>query len=213
MKGKFLYFSLGVSLIILAAPGMFACIAANDVAAPFEDSGKIVIENSVTEGSKAFFKGKASIMHLLSEGESACQGTFNVASSLTFTNDAIMNLEKARGFYIEAHNMGKAVGYVKARQDKLKNLNYGLLASERGIRGPAWDRVIAFMRNGDVVGFYNRMSGDIDDILVCLYAIKDKLEQGVQPETAEYWTLLQKMSEVSMFGNYATMIGRRAFEL
>ncbi len=193
--------------------GVFSCISANDVTPPFEDSGKVIIENFVTEGSKAFFKGKASIMHLLSEGEAACQGSFNAVLSLSYTYDAIVNLEKARGFYSEAHNLGKSVGYVKTRQDKLKTFNYGMLASEKGIRGPAWDRTISYMRNGDVIGFYNRMSVDIDDILSCLYSIKDKLDQGVQPDTAEYWTLLQKVSEISMFGNYATIIGHRVFEL
>ncbi len=202
-----------IIVISLVTTGVFACISANDVTSPFEDSGKQLIENSVTEGSKAFFKGKAAVMHLLSEGETACQGTFNVGISLTYTNDAVENLEKAKSHYSEANNLGRTVGYVKIRQDKLKDFNYGMLASEKNLRGPAWDRVTSFMRNGDVVGFYSRMSGDIDEILAILYSIKDKLEKGVQPETAEYWILLQKLSEISLFGNYATIIGHRAFEL
>jgi hypothetical protein len=73
-------------------------------------------------------------------------------------------------------------------------------------------QVAAYLKKGDVKGYYKKNIENIDLILSKLYAIRGQLNISTRPETTLYWDLLRLYSHNLLFGNYATAYAKKAFK-
>lgn len=211
MRKTFVKICLGVFLFFISFSQINALYHINDIIPPFPGGDGEAIESNVIDGSAFYFQGKAAAMNIFAVGESGAKSLFDFSSALSYTYTAIEHLQKARSSYLKAYNLGKAVGYVRSKQDVLVNFDYEAFAAEQGLNQIIMERVKAYLGKGDVTGFYMQGVRYVDEILEILSTIKDDLEKGVKPDTRVFWKLLQRFSESTLFGNYGTMVGIAAF--
>ena len=211
MKVKFLIFTLVlVGVFFVRVPTIDAFFWCNDIASPFDEGKSSTIENLVIEGSSLYFKANAEMMNLYAEAEIPPNVEYNDAGSLELVQSALGYLKASKSKYLQAIQVGRAVGYVESKIDLLKAFNYDRFAVESGLNETAANRVKGFLKNGDVIGYYQEIADELDGLMVILSDMEKSLQDRVKPSIPVFWDLLQKLSELTLFGNYGTIMGQTA---
>jgi hypothetical protein len=208
---KVLIFSIVFGIVLLENIG-YSVIAANDIVDGFPDPEAGNIESSVTEGSSLFFQGMAELMTLFDEGE---KGAANVLfpNSANLIDSAITRFKLAKEKYVLAANMGKTVEKTRCNFTYLKTFDYDRFAGENGLIVEIVNDVKKYLANGDAVGFYRRIADDLDNLIIRLNVLKEKLNSKPAFYRDDYWHLLRQASRLMLFGNYGTMVGKTAYNL
>jgi len=211
VKVKFLIFTLVlVGVFFVRVPTIDAFFWCNDIASPFDEGKSSTIENLVIEGSSLYFKANAEMMNLYAEAEIPPNVEYNDAGSLELVQSALGYLKASKSKYLQAIQVGRAVGYVESKIDLLKAFNYDRFAVESGLNETAANRVKGFLKNGDVIGYYQEIADELDGLMVILSDMEKSLQDRVKPSIPVFWDLLQKLSELTLFGNYGTIMGQTA---
>lgn len=211
MKVKFLVFTLVlVGVFFVRVPTIDAFFWCNDIASPFDEGKSSTIENLVIEGSSLYFKANAEMMNLYAEAEIPPNVEYNDAGSLVLVQSALGYLKASKSKYLQAIQVGRAVGYVESKIDLLKTFNYDRFEVESGLNKTVANRVKGFLKNGDVIGYYQEIADELDGLMVILSDMEKSLQDRVKPSIPVFWDLLQKLSELTLFGNYGTMMGQTA---
>jgi hypothetical protein len=208
---KYKKLSLVILLLLIVPQLVDALHYGNDLIPPFPEGSRIIIESHVIDGATNFFKAKAAAMLLFADSEAGAKESFEYSSAILHADNAIEFLEKARSSYLLAYNFGKSAGYIKTRQDVLRNFDFETFQNDRKLNSSIMSKVKPFLSNGDVTGFYNQLITDISEIIELMTAIRGELSKNIKPDNSLYWELLQKISEATLFGNYGTMVGIHAF--
>jgi hypothetical protein len=210
MKRTFLTIIL-VGVVFVMVPRVEAFFWVNDIYRGFEEEKSGNIENMVIEGASLYFKANADIMNLYAEAEILPDVEFNDSRSLALVQSALGYLKESRSKYLQAIQMGIGAGYVESKIELLKSFNYDRLASEQGLNETVKNRVKSFLKNGDVIGYYKEVVDELDILMVILMDMEKSLQDGIKPSLTVFWNLLQKLSELTLFGHYGTVMGQTAF--
>jgi len=62
-----------------------------------------------------------------------------------------------------------------------------------------------------MIGLYRKNLEKIDSILAVLSKIYKQLNSNKRPDISEFWSLYQTYSETALFGNYASVLSKDAF--
>jgi hypothetical protein len=202
-------------VLFLTVPGLEAVVWINNVCDPFPggkasgDSGDI--ESLVTEGAALYFKANADIMNLCAESEITPNKDYNFSRSLSLVQSALGNLKEAKAKYLQAVQMGIAAGYIQEKLDLLKTFDYDGFAAQQELNETIKDSVKGFLKNGDVTGFYQEAADQLEELMVILKDIEKSLQNNLKPKVPTLWHLVQKLSQLTLFGNYGTVMGQTAF--
>ncbi len=202
-------------VLFLTVPGLEAVVWVNNVCEPFPegksngDSGNI--ETLVTEGSALYFKANADIMNLCAESEITPPKDYNFARSLSLVQSALGYLKEAKAKYLQAVQMGIAAGYIQEKLDLLKTFDYDSFAAQQELNETIKNRVKGFLKNGDVTGFYQEAADQLEKLIVILKDIEKSLQNNLKPKVPVLWDLVQKLAELTLFGNYGTVMAQTAF--
>jgi hypothetical protein len=199
-----------VVVFFVMVPKIGAFFWCNDIASPFDEAKSGTIENLVIEGSSLYFKANAEIMNLYAEAEILPNVEYNDSKSLALVQAALEYLKESKSKYLQAIQMGTAVGYVESKINLLKTFNYDRFAVEYGLNETVKNRVKGFLKNGDVIGYYKEIADELDGLMVILTDMEKSLQDRVRPSLPVFWNLLQKLSELTLFGNYGTIMGQTA---
>lgn len=211
MKTKFLILTLMLAVVFfIMVPKIGAFFWCNDIASPFDEGKSSTIENLVIEGSSLYFKANAEIMNLYAEAEIPPNVEYNDSKSLALVQLALGYLKESESKYLQAIQVGTAVGYVESKIDLLKAFNYDRFAVESGLNETVKNRVKGFLENGDVIGYYKEIVDELDGMMDILTDMEKGLQNRVKPSLPVFWNLLQKLSELTLFGNYGTIMGQTA---
>lgn len=124
---------------------------------------------------------------------------------------ALSELEISMGSHTDALEI--AVKSIQAESEKAK---LSIFKSDSFIESEALNRevaeeVSAFFKKGNEIGIYKRNIEKINELIGILEEIKADLPNNVVPDVSVMWKLYQKYSLCSLFGNYSTILGKRAF--
>jgi hypothetical protein len=209
--GKYIKGMMLITIIAGLSFNLGAFHFANDMCGSFDEAYSASIEGYVIEGASLYFQASSDLMSFFHESEIGGKGIYNSQQALEYVSSAIERLQQSKGKYIEAALLGKTAGYNSASCRCLKEFGYDDFAQQRGMSSIVMGKVKGYLKNGNVIGFYNRVADDIEELTVRLNEVKGQLESGIAPEMPVLWELLQKFSDTTMFGNYATMSGQSAF--
>lgn len=210
MKKRILTIYSLLLIFIIAAP-LGAIIWVNNICDPFPGEKAAGIENLVTEGSALYFKANADIMNLCAGLEIVPGSDYDFAGASALVKSARGYLKEARAKYLQAVQQGIAAGYVQTGVSRLKTFNYDGFSAEQELNGTVKDRVKAYLAESDVTGFYQAVADELGVLAVILEGIEKSLQSKLKPRLPEVWTLLQKLSELTLFGNYGTVMAQTAF--
>lgn len=163
------------------------------------------IESLTIEAASNFLKSNAEVFLLLNEVEISQNG-LNFDKALNFTNSALDKLEYTKRDLSDIIQIGKISGYDKEIVNRLKNFRYDTFVYDNKLVKDVFERLLPYFTTGDIIGFYQIMLNDLEEISIKLHSIKNQLEINSQPSLEEFWLLLQKNSETILLGNYATLV-------
>ncbi len=210
MKRTFLTLFL-VGVFFVMVPKVEAFHWCNDICGGFEEDKSGDIENLVIEGASLYFRANADIMNLYAEAEIPPDVEYNYFKSLALVQSALEYLKESKSKCLQAAQMGIAAGYVESKIDLLKTFNYDRFAAKHGLNETVKNRVKSYLKNGDVIGYYQEVADELDGLMVILTDMEKSLQDSVKPSLTMFWNLLQKLSELTLFGNYGTVMGQTAF--
>ena len=202
-----------VALIVFLNTNVNGFIWSNDIVPVFDDDEglkKQEIESHVISGASLFLQAQSYGNLLLNEYELSGVQPFSCERALKYTETAITLLDNARNQYINAMGIGESLGYSSIKIYRLKSFDYDSFINENQLNKDIAKKVQGYLSSGDIVGIYQQAANYIMEILNTLYSIRERLKVGEKPTIHLYWKLLQKYSESSLFGNYATMMGTTA---
>lgn len=199
-------------VLFITIPGLEAVVWINDVCRTFpEGKSSGGIETLVTEGAALYFKANADIMNLCAESEITPTKDYNFPRALSLVQSASGYLKEAKAKYLQAVQMGIAAGYIQETLDLLKTFDYDGFAAQQGLNETIKNRVKGFLKNGDVTGFYQEAANQLEMLTVILKDIEKSLQDNLKPKAPTLWNLVQKLSELTLFGNYGTVMAQTAF--
>jgi len=201
-----------VFVFFFANIAAYAVICGNDIVDGFPEPEAGNIESSVIEGSSLFFQGMADLMNLFDDAEKGAASEL-FTNSANLIDSAIGKFKMARGKYVRAANIGKAVEKTRCSFTYLKTFDYAQFTEENGLVEEVVMDVKKYLANGDAVGFYLRIADDLGNLITRLNALKEKLNAKPAFYRDDYWQLLQQASRMMLFGNYGTMVGKTAYNL
>lgn len=204
-KAIFILITLG---LVLTLP---ATVLHNDIVPVFPGGDRNKIEGAVIDGAVHFLQAKSQADLLLVEYEKSARQTIDYPAALEYTEKAIAELEKSRDNYAQAHTLGKQAGYVAEMIQKFKTFDYDTYTAGKQLNSGVMASVKAYFSEGNILGTYWQQVEYIDDILLTLVPIKEKLTAGQLPDVSRLWQVVQQFSTSSLFGNYCTMTAQAVF--
>ena len=202
---------LTVMVLVLTATMMDAVIHVNDICRSLPDGPSGLCENMVTQGAELYFKANVSIMSFFAETEITPDKEYNFTKTLSLVQSALGYLKDAKANYSQAAQIGSASGYIQAEIAMLKAFDYDKFAAEQGLNEGIKERVKCFLKNGDVIGIYQEVANRVEELTATLKVVEKNLQDNVKPQISTVWELLQKSSDLTLFGNYATVMATAAF--
>lgn len=192
-------------LIVLLSTITHAMLFHNDIIPAFPPEDRPKIESAVIDGAVHFFQAQSHASLLMMEYERSSKLPFDYSAALTHTLNAFSELEKSVEDYGQAVNMGIQAGYYSETIAKFKAFNYDNFSLANFMNRDTMVTVKAYFSVGNIVGVYQQNVDSLNDILVTLVMVKDKLEAGKMPEKFLLWQLFQQFSQAALFGNYCTV--------
>ena len=197
-------FKMLIFLICLTSLG-YAMIWVNGGPRLFPFPQRDQIESLTIEATSNFLKSNSEALLLLNEVEISQNG-LNFDKALNFTNSALDKLNVTKSNLLDIIQIGTISGFDKEAVNRLKNFRYDTFVYDNNLVKDVFERLIPYFTDGDMIGFYQMMLNDLDEISDSLRSIKNQLEIKSQPPLEEFWLLLQKYSENILLGNYAAMV-------
>jgi hypothetical protein len=200
-----------ITLCLVITFTLQAALLHNDIVPVFPGGDRGKIEGAVIDGAVHFLQAKSYADLLLMEYEKSAGQALDYPAALDYTEKAIAELEKSRDKYAEAHTLGKQAGYVESMIQKFKTFDYNAYTADRKLNNDIMTSVTAYFIAGNILGTYQQQVEYIDDMLLTLVPIKEKLAASQLPDISLLWRLVQQFSTSSLFGNYCTMTARAVF--
>ncbi|MCX6582834.1 MAG: hypothetical protein NT166_21875 [Candidatus Aminicenantes bacterium] len=194
--------------VLISGINLYPIICLNDIECAFNPSpGKAILRTNMIDGSTHFLMAKAHIALLLAEYEKTAnnQVEFDFLTSNAYCDNAIKELKAALDDYANARTIGEKLGYNPAQVQLLKTATFSNLKSQ--YNSDIFNKVTAYLQSGDILGIYAKNIENLKTILGLLETITTQLQNDLQPPAEDYWKLLEKEAEATLFGNLATVLG------
>lgn len=212
MKKKNLTLFL-LAIFFVMSSALNAVIWVNDIVSVFPEEKAAGIETLVTEGSALYFKANADIMNFCAGIEIAPTAEYECSGALSLVQSAQGYLKESREKYLQAAQTGIAAGYVQSKRTQLISFDFDRFAEEQELNGVVKERVKGYLANGDVTGFYQATADGLEELTGLLEDIEKSLQSKTKPQIPLVWKLLQKLSELTLFGNLGTVMAQTAIVL
>lgn len=163
--------------------------------------GQLVIESGTY-----FLKSNSDMLLFLSMIESSEASEPGFKTLQEVINSAIDNMENAKTACYRLKNLAAITPYNQEVISRLIVFNYTNFQNEKGLIPVIFEKVINFLKNGNVRGIYNEFYNNFNDILDVLYDLKKDVDNSNFPELSTMWRINQKYTEVKLFGQYVAEV-------
>jgi hypothetical protein len=206
MKHKVFKWLLGITLVLAGIVCLHAVIVGNDPYCPFPGRTSTQVGDMITEGASELLQSAADAFLFLNEVEVAERDGLNVNAALQRVDLAAARVEQALRLFREIIIAGREAGYEPRRIGKLRDFDYTRFAAENGLNREVMGEVSTLLGKGNVLGFYYRHAGNLQELLGTLQRIRADLLAGRRSDNGVLWTLLQQYNKTLLFGNYASLV-------
>ncbi len=206
MKKRMVKLVLGLVLVGISIVCLNAVIVGNDPYSPFPGRTSIQVGDMIAESASELLQSASEAFLFLNEVEIAEKNGLNVNAALQRVDLASARVEQALNLFRNIITVGNDAGYDDTRIRKLKNFSYSQFAKDNGLNGETMSQVSAYLGRGNVLGFYRRHAGNLQNLLATLNRIKTDLLAGKLSENQVLWSLLQQYNNTMLFGNYASLV-------
>ncbi len=173
--------------------------------------GREEISDLLIDGAALFIDSYSESLLLLKEYESSGKAVFNLGTACEKLESTIAKLEASIEKYATIISLGEQLQYVEFYRNKLLHFDYDSAIIEKNLNSIIANEVKGYLSKGDVLGLYRRHLEKLNDILDSLKLISNDLGKGIKSDITLYWAVYQKFSETALFGNYSTVLSRKAF--
>lgn len=198
-------------LLVLNVP-THSILHLNDSGTVFPEPEKTEILNSVTLGSYDFMVSYSETLLMFKEFEITPDNQFNTTEALLKAESAIKHLESSMKKYDNALVLADKSTYDSVYQKKLNDFDYSTSINTDGLNTPIAEESAAFLKKNDVKGLYKKHIEKLNDLLTQLKNVRESLYANKKPSIPVCWKLYQKYAEVALFGNYTTVLSKKAFK-
>jgi len=214
MKKKSMIVFMMMVVLGIGVSKLYGLIYYNDIVCFFNDvPEKQDMAKNMIEGSNNFLKAHSEAFKLLSVYEMSelqtdictLDATSTVKNSILYIGQALINFENAI-------SIGKKIGYNESKMNWFTTFDYEYLRVEKGLNAEIYSKVKYSLQKGDVLGLYQQNITNLKEITNILVDIRDTLNENKKPSIDSCWKLLQKLSEATLWGNYATIIGNNILQ-
>lgn len=212
MTKKSLTLFLALSVLVISPLAVHASLCANRISDAVDETGARLVEQCVIQGSTQYFYAYAEIMSLCADYEdSGLRRNYDFSGNLARLNKAIDYLGIAKEKYTCAGVLASKTGYSHGKISRLKAFDYDGFAAASQLNDTVKEKVKYFLRAGDVTGFYNAFGEEVSQLVEMLEDVRKTMEANIKPTPPQLWKVLQKISTLTLFGNYTTVMGQTAF--
>lgn len=199
--------------IIVLALGFnaYSVISLNDHEKVFPEPEQSEIGNLVIGGASDFLSSYSDALKLFSDYEVSTNKAFNAVNAHSYAYSAMEKINAARKKYQDALGICNRLNYVKSNHDKLVNFDYNSVIESKNLNSIIAARAVTFLKEGNVIGTYQKNLDNLDEIVSILQLIIDELKVDTKPDVSIFWDLLHKYQSALMFGNYSTILANYAF--
>lgn len=207
MKRKMLHVACGLLVIGISSVCLNAFWTLNDPECPFlKARTSLIVCSSITESASQLLQSASEAFLFMNEVEIAEQNGLNVGAALQRIDLAAAKAERALKIFFEIIAVGSESSYKLSRIGKLRAFNYDQYARDNNLNLEGMGRVGAYLKKGDVLGFYRFHADNLETLLTILEKIRTDLLAGKLSERNLLWSLLQQYNTIMMTGNYASLV-------
>ncbi len=197
-----------VLLMLFGAQHLSALFVLNDGGRGWRSDNQPVtqIDNSIVDGASSFLKAHAEVLLFLNKIELANSTGLDYVELQKNLDVAIMHMENARIAYLELKTIANESPYNPSAIKNLKKFNYKEYETTNGLNPFIFEKVVQYLKVGNIRGVFNQFYVEVGTILTQLYDLKAAVVARSIPEVAKMWRLNQSISDTQFFGQYAAEI-------
>lgn len=158
------------------------------------------------ESAGYFMKSHAAYQEFLNLVEMSESNSIGAEEFKNNLYNAIDNMEKAKAAYTNLKTASEKIPYHQEMIDQLMKFDYDRFRIKYGLNEPVFEKLKAFLGNGDIAGFDEAVIANLDAILSKLYEIKVAVENCLAPEIAILWRTSQTYVEAQLFAQYMSEV-------
>ncbi len=160
----------------------------------------------LVEGGGYYLNSYSDVMILLNRVEMSVISGVNYEELQGILNSAIDHLEHAKSSYLNLCNLAEITPYNQDIIVLLMNFDYAAFKKDYGLNTDIFRKVEELLNKGDIRGVYNHLYGDVCNILVQLYNLKENVDNDSFPKIADLWRINQNFSQSILFGQYVAEV-------
>lgn len=171
-----------------------------------QDSRGSSLSKYIIEGAANYLSAYSDTLALLNRVELAEVNGIDYKDASIILDRAIDSLGKAWSAYVTLTKLMTVTPYNPEKIELLKSMDYSSFMEQTQLDPVMYERVKAYLVNGDVQGVFLHLLESCSSILEKLYVVKSSLDMQVFPEVSRLWRINQKFSETMLFGQYAAEV-------
>ncbi len=212
-KHSILKIIAGILFIMTMSVTAFPWWYANHSGRGFDGDGEssISLEDYVIEGAGYFLDSYANTLVFMKKTELSGREGMDYQESALLLDRALKSMEQANNTYIHLKELADGTPYNPGVIDALKRFDYDAFRETNGldIHDRIFARVMEHLGKGDIRSIYGDIIVDTGNILNLLKRVKEQVDAGLFPSSADVWKLQRTYSDSLRFGQCVA----RVFEI
>jgi len=167
--------------------------------------------DELTIQGAAYFLKSSSCCTLFLQGYE--QNSSDIDGLKPLLTEAISNLEKSTAIYSTLIETASHTPYNPAVLYRLSIFDYDGFRKEKGLYPDVFKKVSYLLRTGNITGAFETIHAKSSLLLKRLYTVKYELNNGLDPDVWKLWEINQGYIDLTLFGQYASMVVKDALKL
>lgn len=192
-----------ISLVLISNNGFAAPANQHDLTQSSANSANLDLnhlQSMIKKGSTEFLHSYSFSLKIMAAYEKSCQQTdlLDFQGARILSKSAIQKLESARNQYREIVEFCRTKDLRSFFRESWLSSDYELNTNGK-VPNRAESEIRTFLKEGDLMGLYQKNIDRIDDIMFLLNQVNQNLDQGIRPNVQVFWRLIQKYSEAVIY--------------
>jgi hypothetical protein len=170
------------------------------------DGKSMTIENYIVEGSGHFLCAKKDIQELLKIVELQDVQGIDFENMNRVVDNALLNINHAVETYDSLIETAEATPYNETVLSKLRYFNYFGYMMENGLNWIVFNKVEAYLRNGNITGVFKHSHSRFLEVKQLLNNIKEEVSMQRLPDISVFRRLNETCDKISLFGSYVARV-------
>lgn len=163
-------------------------------------------DDFIVEGASDFLQSYSQILLFLNESELSSKTGFNFSKAGAIADTALIKLIEAKKNYSGYLQCLEQTVISKEYIDCLIVFDYNALVEKRNLAPCVMDKVVFFLKKGDVKGLFYEYVNRMEELRVILEIVAGSIKNSIIPDIEILRSLYQKYSELMTMGYYSSLV-------